>query len=345
MESTQNLMNLPAVSQRPASTQWSTDEAQSWMRGQTWRSGCNLIPSTSINQLEMWQEESFDLATIRKELGLARSVGMTLARVYLHDLLHLTDPNGLRSRMTQYLEAAEEAGVQTLFVFFDDCWNAEANLGPQPKPLPGVHNSGWVRSPSHSRRNWPDGFGPLEAYVKDVIGWFSGDKRVFGWDLYNEPGNNGYGDSSLPLLEKVFEWAWEIRPSQPLTSGVYADNWTLNEVQLGASDIISFHNYLGPENLRKQIDNLRSRNRPVICTEWMARTSGSLVSDCLKVFKQEGVSCFQWGLVSGKTNTIYPWGSSEGHDEPDVWFHDLFRPDGSPYDPLEVDEYRTLTLA
>jgi hypothetical protein len=29
--------------------------------------------------------------------------------------------------------------------------------------------------------------------------------------------------------------------------------------------------------------------------------------------------------------------------EPEVWFHDLFRMDGTPYDQAEIDSFRELT--
>lgn len=40
-----------------------------------WYFGANFIPSTAINQLEMWQKETFDPTTIDRELGFARKIG------------------------------------------------------------------------------------------------------------------------------------------------------------------------------------------------------------------------------------------------------------------------------
>jgi hypothetical protein len=61
------------------------------------------------------------------------------------------------------------------------------------------------------------------------------------------------------------------------------------------------------------------------------------------VFKEKGVGCIIWGLVYGKTQTIYPWGSEAGTPEPELWFHDLFRPDGTPFDPEEIRLFQMLT--
>lgn len=323
--------------------QWTPQEAEKWQSRQPWVVGANFLPSTAINQLEMWQAESFDPSTIDRELGWAAKIGMNTVRVYLHDLAYEVDPQGFKNRMKRFLTIADKHKIRPLFVFFDDCWNPNPKLGKQPDPRPGVHNSGWVRSPGDDRRNWPNDLPRLETYVTDVLKTFGRDHRVFMWDLYNEPGNSGYNEKSMPLLEKVFEWAWKVRPSQPLTVGVWYDNAAFNEFQLKHSDVISFHNYNDASNLANQIRFLKSKGRPVVCTEWMARSNKSLVSTNLPVFQREKVACINWGLVSGKSNTIFPWGSKEGSPEPSPWFHDLFRKDGTPHDQSEVDLFKKLT--
>lgn len=323
--------------------QWTPQQAEKWQARQPWVVGCNFLPSTAINQLEMWQAESFDPTTIDRELGWAAKIGMNTVRVYLHDLAYETDPKGFKTRMKRFLTIANKHKIRPLFVFFDDCWNSNPKLGKQPDPKPGIHNSGWVRSPGEEHRSWPKDLPRLETYVTDVLKTFGRDARVWMWDLYNEPGNSGYNEKSMPLLEKVFEWAWKVRPSQPLTVGVWYDNKALNEFQLKHSDIISFHNYNDANNLSNQIKSLKKLGRPVVCTEWMARSNNSLVSTNLPVFHRERVACINWGLVTGKSNTIFPWGSKEGSPEPNPWFHDLFRKDGKPYDQTEVDLFKKLT--
>jgi hypothetical protein len=145
------------------------------------------------------------------------------------------------------------------------------------------------------------------------------------------------GEASLPLLQAIFGWAHAADPQQPLTVGIWFDNAALNAFTLAASDFISFHEYSAePDALRARIVELKALGRPVVCTEYMARSRGSLFSRYLPVFKQEGVGAYNWGLVSGKTQTIYPWGSPGGEPEPELWFHDIFRPDGTPYAADEV---------
>jgi hypothetical protein len=330
---------------------WSAKRANDWYARQPWLVGCNFIPSTAINQLEMWQKDTFDPAAIDRELAWAAGIGFNTVRTYLHDLAWDADPHGFKQRIDCFLEIASRHGIRPLLVFFDDCWNQDPQIGPQPAPRPGVHNSGWVQSPGVALvHRGPAVWGRLERYVRDVMGSFAGDARVLLWDLYNEPGNGGNGEKSLPLLRAVFDWARAANPSQPLTAGVWFENKPLNDFQLAASDVITFHHYWEPEKLEREIVRLKQHGRPVICTEWMARTCGSLVSTNLPVFARHGVGCLNWGLVAGRTNTIYAWkelvdpaSPLDPHAEPELWFHDLLRPDGTPYDETEVELFKRYT--
>jgi Cellulase (glycosyl hydrolase family 5) len=321
---------------------WSPEQAAAWYKNQPWLVGCNFIPSTAINQLEMWQADTFDPKTIDRELGWAADLGFNTMRVFLHDLAWQADADGFKKRLRQYLEIADRHRIRTLFVLFDDCWLPNPKLGKQPEPIPGRHNSGWVQSPGSAvvqdQKEWPR----LEKFVKDIVGTFAEDRRVLMWDLYNEPGNNKLGDKSLPLVQAVFRWARDAHPSQPLTVGVWFNNKKLNDCQLAESDVITFHNYGDAAGLRKQIAELKKLGRPVICTEYMARTRGSKFETHLPVFKEESVGCYNWGLVSGKTQTIYPWESKQGAPEPKLWFHDILRSDGTPFDPKETALIRKL---
>jgi len=121
---------------------WSTDKANHWYAKQGWRTGCNFIPSTAINQLEMWQAETFDPKTIAREMDWAQGIGMSCMRVFLHDLAYQADPAGFKKRIDSVLEIADNRGIKIAFVFFDDCWNEHPKIGKQPEPVPGVHNSG-----------------------------------------------------------------------------------------------------------------------------------------------------------------------------------------------------------
>ena len=325
-------------------TRWSEEQANTWYAQQPWPVGCNYIPHTAINQLEMWQADTFDPDTIDRELGWAAGLGFNTLRVYLHDLAWVDDAVGFKARIAHYLDIAAGHGLRTMFVFFDDCWNSDPHTGPQPQPKPGIHNSGWWQSPGAKVVIDPSQWPRLEDYVVDVVDSFAHDPRILMWDVYNEPGNQQMGTKSLPLLQQVFAWARSARPSQPLTAGLWFDHPELNGFQVVASDVITFHNYNDVASLQRQIDELRDYGRPLICTEYMARTRGSVFATHLPIFKAERVGCLNWGLVSGKTQTKYPWDSPLSESEPDLWFHDIFYPDGRPYRQTEIDVIGRLTL-
>ena len=336
--------------------QWSPESAHAWFAEQPWLVGCNFTPSTAINQLEMWQEETFDLPTITRELALAASIGMNAVRVYLHDLLWL-DP-GFLDRVDIFLDAADRHGLRTMLVLFDSCWHPEPQAGPQPHPREGVHNSGWVQSPGLSTLQNTAEHKRLEAYVKGVVGRFGRDPRVLAWDIWNEP-DNGHevavcdpvalaekADLVVPLMIEAFGWARSAIPMQPLTSGIWLGDWSapdllspIQRAQTGLSDVISFHNYGVAEDFVTRVKWLKAFGRPLLCTEYMARPAGSTFQAILPAAREHGVGTFCWGLVRGKTQTHLPWDKWENPglcQLKDPWFHDIFDVDGVPHDPSEI---------
>ena len=331
-----------AQKQRPV---WSKAKANGWYSKQGWLRGSNFIPSTAINQLEMWQKESFDTATIDRELSYAEGIGFNLMRVFLHHLAWQIDPSGFKKRVNTYLSIADKHHIKTMFVFFDDCWNESYAAGTQPAPKVGIHNSGWVRDPGKLYYDKPTLTVTLERYIKDIMTTFKHDKRVLLWDVYNEPGNSKYGNKSLPLLANVFKWGRQVNPDQPLSSGVWNIELTkLNKFQFANDDIITYHNYEPEDKHQIAIDSLKAFGRPLICTEYMARTRGSRFQNIMPLLKENNIGAINWGFVMGKTNTIYAWDNPmPDGSEPKLWFHDIFRPDGTPYKEDEVKLIDSLT--
>jgi hypothetical protein len=326
-----------AQTHQQSATMWPSAKANAWYAKHKWINGSDFIPSTAINQLEMWQAGTFDPKTIDRELGYAESIGFNTMRVFLHSLAWKQDPKGFKDRVNQYLAIADKHHIQTIFVFFDDCWNPTAKIGKQPGPKPGIHNSGWLQDPGN-RLTEAGEIPMLQKYVTDVLTSFKHDKRVLLWDLYNEPGNSNKGDRSLDLLAKTFNWARAVNPDQPLSAGLWAWNLEqLNAFQETHSDVITYHDYEEPEKHERVVQLLKASGRPVICTEYMARLRGSTFANSMPMLKKENVGAINWGLVSGKTNTIYAWDTPiPSGEEPKVWFHDVFRRDGTPYSEDEV---------
>ncbi len=340
-------VNTGQVTEKTEREVWSKEKANAWYAAEPWPVGADYITSSAINQLEMWQAETFDPVSIDKELGYAEEIGMNTMRVYLHHLAWKLDKEGFKNRVNKFLEIADKHQIKPLFVFFYDCWNDTCQPGKQPEPKPGIHNSGWVQDPGKTvSTSDSSAMAMLEEYVKDILTTFKNDKRILLWDLYNEPGNSGYGNKSLPLLKSAFSWGRQVNPDQPLSAGVWALHLTdLNAWQLENSDVITYHNYSDEKVHQKWIDSfLLKTERPLICTEYMARTRGSKFENILPILKANKIGAVNWGLVSGKSNTIYAWDTPIANGgEPSVWFHDIFRKDGTPYKKEEVAFIKKLT--
>ncbi|MBO0359958.1 cellulase family glycosylhydrolase [Hymenobacter sp. BT186] len=330
---------------QPATGQvWTTAKAWEWYRAHPWMSGANFIPSTAINQLEMWQATTFDPTTIDRELGWAEGIGFNTMRVFLHSQAWQQDPSGFKQRLNTYLGIADKHHIQTIFVFFDDCWNKESKPGLQPAPKTGIHNSGWLQDPGDPASRDSATFVKLKPYVQDVLTSFKTDKRILLWDLFNEPGNSGKLATSLPLLRNVFSWARAVNPDQPLSVGLWAwDFQALNGFQARNSDIITYHNYEDAPMHQRVIELLETHGRPLICTEYMARTRNSRFSNIMPLLKKQNVGAINWGLVDGKTNTKYAWDTplADG-SEPIEWFHEVFQKDGAPYRQDETNLIKKL---
>ena len=375
---------------------WSEKRIWDWYDNLPWLVGTNFITSSSINQLEFWQEKTFDVSLIEKELKFSASIGMNTHRVFLHDLLWQQDSIGFLERINKFLEISERNEIKTLFVFFDDVWHPLPKLGKQPKAIPNVHNSGWVQSPGARILYDTLNHDKLESYIKGVVSKFANDTRIIGWDLYNEPGQKGIASHNiskertielyrkigleitednysnydlnridpkdkkqvytLSLLKKTVKWVREINPSQPITIGIYEWDvkWDdknnlseLNKYILNNSDIISFHSYGSKNEVLRRVNELENYNRPLLCTEYIAREYQNTFENILPIFNENKIGAYNWGLVSGKTNTIYPWKSwdSTYTRPPKKWHHDIFYRDGNPYSSDEIEFIKSLTLS
>ncbi len=341
---------------------WSPDRANRWYQAQGWPVGVNYITSNAINQLEMFQAETFDPRRIDTELGWAQLHGLNTVRVFLHDQLWAQDHRGFQSRLAQFVGIAARHRIKPIFVLFDSCWDPFPKPGRQRAPKPGVHNSGWVQSPGAVHLDDLDYRRNLLEYVTGVLTQFRTDDRVLGWDLWNEPDNPAREyrkveradklDRVADLLSLAFGWARSVEPNQPLTSAVWDGAWgdpqrrsEIADIQLDNSDVITFHCYDKPAGFEARIAELSPLGRPILCTEYLARSLGSTVEGILPVAQRHNVGAINWGLVAGKTQTNIPWDSWDHPytKAPKLWFADLLQPDGRPYRDTEIQTISKLT--
>ncbi|MGH3564247.1 MAG: 1,4-beta-xylanase [Mycobacterium sp.] len=350
------LTQVPRAAAEPS--RWSPDRANRWYQAHGWPVGANYITSNAVNQLEMFQADTFDLRRIDTELGWAQSSGLNTVRVFLHDQLWAQDSQGFQYRLAQFVTVAARHRIKPLFVLFDSCWDPFPKPGWQRPPRAGIHNSRWVQSPGAERIDDRRYIRTLYEYVTGVLTQFRSDDRVLGWDLWNEPDNlareyrmverSDKLDWVAELLPQVFRWARSVDVRQPLTSGVWAGSRqgsTIVATQLHNSDVVTFHCYDEPAAFENRIAELSPMGRPILCTEYLARKRGSTIGGILPIMKRYNVGAINWGLVAGKTQTYLPWDSWDQPyaTVPNVWFHDLIQPNGRPYRDLEIEAISNLS--
>jgi hypothetical protein len=358
-------MDLDLAIKEASQSRWDESRAWSWYRNLPWLVGCNFVPSCAVNQLEMWQEDTFSPEIIDRELALLAGIGMNTVRVFLHDLAWKQAPEGFVSRLEKFLTIASRHGIGVMVVFFDSCWHPFPRAGKQRDPEPGVHNSFWLQSPGLWLLREPASFDQLQDYVTTVVHRFRDDPRIHAWDVWNEPDNNNAncygprdfpgdekGNVVLPLLAKAFAWVREAQPTQPVTAGIWNGDWSAHDkladwarFQVEASDVISFHRYASLAETQRDAQYLERYGRPLLCTEYMARGAGSTFEAILPYFKQARIAAYNWGGIAGRSQTQHAWNTWQmpATSEPTPWFHDIFRADGTPYDPKEVKLIRELT--
>ena len=329
---------------------WTKEQANEWIKKLPYLAGVNYVPSTAINSIEIWREETFDPKTIDEELGLLKSIGMNTVRIFLSDLVWENDPKGMHLRMEKFLEICEKRDVYVMFTFFTNGGLPEGKWGPQPKPRPNVHNSGWMKTPRLSVLSDESKWGYLQSYVYETVKKFANHKRVVVWDIFNEPGNVGSAhiaqkklsdkviqpniEQTKKLMLKAFEWARAANPSQPITAGVWeAPQWLKNMFepeQIKNCDIITYHCYGTLYKHVLIIKELQKYGRPMMCTEWLARHTGSNFNPILEFLKKNNVASYSFGLKIGKIQTELVWPALLNSGIPgvnDVWFHDIFDKD------------------
>lgn len=350
-------------------SQWTESQAQAWFQQHGWACGFNYLPRSAVNWTEMWQAETFDIATIDQELGWAHDYGYNALRTNLPFIVWEADRDGLLARIDTFLSVAAKHNIQVMLTLMDDCGFSgdEPYPGPQKPPRDGVHNSQAAASPGRAIVMDPAQWPRVEAYVRDVLTRFKDDDRITIWDLYNEPGNRGINLSptesmeydealetfALELMTATFGWAREVGPTQPLTVGA----WHIDHEKYGTlehpidaaamdlSDIITYHNYNTAARQLSVLESLTARNRPILCTEWLARHMDCVFSEQLPLFCAFAAGCYQWGLVQGRTQTWIPWTSvNKNHPDPQsLWFHDVLTPEGKPWCEQEMRLVKGLT--
>ena len=348
---------------------WSIEEIQAWYDRQSWITGFNFSPSTTINHVEIWQE--FDhkrvFTDIGKELSLAKSIGFNSIRMNFPFALWRLQPAVFFRHLDEFLALCSTFSIRVMPVLFNDCCvprerQSPIEFGKQPEPEPGYFGGSRVTSFEATTKmgyNVIDDDGMeevVERYISELMEHYRDDKRILVWNIWNEPGNSNRGSKSLPMMVKVFEWLRKYNASQPLTADIYAagcdfpdeymrDPRIETEIELAAvllSDVISFHYYGDYWHMRQFIHKLRDYDRPLFCTEWLHRPMRSFIQTIMPLLKRENVGSFMFGFVNGKRQFHVVWEYLKVRKDMDIslWMHDIYHSNFVPYDDEEINVIR-----
>jgi hypothetical protein len=330
----------PQQGQSGTHSRWDGDRVRSWYDNLGVVKGVNYIPRYAVNSTDMWRKETFDPDLINEELGWARKAGYTTLRVQLQYVAWKEDPKGFMERLEKFLDLAARNTLKVVPVLFDDKNFAQTDpvAGPQPEPIPGKNNARWVPSPGPAavkdRSTWPS----LEKYLRNVMDKYKRDDRIVYWDLYNRAGDSVIGEGTLPLMDQVFNWARDIDPKQPLAVPAWTKpNSAMTVHQLERSDIITFQSFETAGQIEALLTLLKRYDRPIICSDWLMRQRDNDFEKILPLFSVHRVGWFNRGLVNGKTQEWIQQDQYRSADRPDLWQHDVLKPDGDAYDAKEIE--------
>ena len=348
---------------------WSAEQAWAWKARHPWLRGCNYMPADCANRIDQWQaldcEKHFETAAT--ELKLAHGIGFNTVRLILEFTVWDQDHDGFMARLDRFLDLAWANGIAAMICFGNDCTvpksdaNSRPHLGPQHCDW-GYH--GGRRKSQHGSFVGQVGYSLLDdedtrerffQMVAEIVAKYAHDERVVVWDLFNEPGNNGRKDISIPHVQRIFDTARACAPDQPLTTATWHGKGRLFPVErlaMDLSDVISFHSYTTYAEVVELVAEYRKEGRPLMCSEWLNRIANNTIQEIFPLFYLMGVDCWMWGFVAGLYQTYEPWESywnmvRDGSFPPDFditkWQHDLIRPSLRPYDPREVELIRRFT--
>jgi hypothetical protein len=331
---------------------WDKERAHDYMESFGTVVAVNYVPAYCYNYIQIWYDFKEDV--IRRELGWAKNSGINSLRMFLP--LFSFQEGGywqeVKARFRKLVDIAGEMGMSVMITFQPNYMKVNQSAKPQAPYVefnPGRHKNHWQypNSDFSSFQIYPLALREMYAMLDDIMAEYTGDKRIIAWDLWNEaPYEERF------TLEYIFHHAREINPSQPLTAC-----WEAYDI----SDIVTFHNYTRPEKIAAEyaypgqggsyplhasiefipeLERALSFDRPVLCTECLARTFGNNFEAILPYFSKYNIGFYFWGLCAGSAQYHFPWGWPEGSPEPKNWFHCILYPDGEPYREAEIDLLR-----
>lgn len=344
---------------------WTTERAWKWYHTQKWIRGYCGYPSNCVNRIALWQEYKHEevFEQLDREFALAEKTGLNAVRAVLQFEVWQNQHDSFMRHLEEYFALADRHGLKVMLVLGNDCTVARSRWKPAifgeqhvdwgyHSGIKGGQHAGDYREAGYQLLDNPDVETQYYEMVEELAEKFGRDDRLQIWNVWNEIGNSNRNGLSVPAMEKFFEILREKHVMQPLTADVWKFDENMEiytEAELRAlelSDVISFHWYGSFDKTVQLIDNLKRYGRPLICTEWLNRYEGNDVEHLLPLFWLENIGSYHWGLMQGYSQTYEPWGGyfirQQNGENLDLtkWQHDIYRFNGLPYVPQEIEVFR-----
>ena len=342
---------------------WPKEKAWAWYAGQPWFRGCNYMSASCANRVDQWQAYGFEerFREAEEELKIAESIGFNSVRLIVEFSVWYHEHDGFMERFERTLDQCDRHGIRAVIVLGNDCsrprdvWSLP-KMGPQTCDW-GYHggrktsqHGSRPKEVGHTVTDEPELADRFFAMCEELMVKYAHDRRIVFWNLMNEPGANNRDQVSIANLKRVFTVAWKVDPDQPLAADLWRtygrdDSSICEKFAAENSDIVSYHSYDPyPDHVKLVADLKRRIDRPLLCTEWLARMRDNDLFRNYPLFYLEKIGCWCWGFVAGKYQTYEPWecmwqdeeSGKTGLYDFTKWFHDLYRPSHRPYDPNEI---------
>ncbi len=323
---------------------WSKEKVQAYIDQFGVIKACNYVPAYCYNYMQMWYD--YREKTIKKEVAFAKDCDLNSFRIFL-PLFAFQDGGKwdmVKKNLRHFMDLCRDMEISIMLSFQPNYMKVDKGEeeGPYVDFKPGRHMNHWYYPNAdfdqmHKKTQVLD---VVYSFMEDIMDEYYEDTNIVAWDLWNET-----WPEDRECLELIFSKAREINPMQPLTAC-----WEAFDI----SDVISFHNYVRPGgrdrygqkgslDFMEELERALSFQRPVLCTECLARSEGNTFESFLPFFSKHRIGFYFWGLCAGAAQYHFPWDWPEGSPEPKEWFHCILYPDGLPYREEEIRLLKAFT--
>jgi hypothetical protein len=237
-------------------------------------------PSYAWTEVDVWHH--FDPKIINLELSRGKKYfpGLNALRISLSADAYKRNPARFLSNLDRYLDIAAGHGLAVTATLFNRWHDSALDFG-------GIYVDNFWRGEKQYRNVY-------SSYVKAVISKFAGDKRIFLWDVANEPLHeiNRYPDifkMELDWLGWIYQDCKVAGAQAPLCVGLWGECRDCLEKVEPISDVLTIHSYLSPyitkerfvARLEGWVDLARRSKKPLLITEscWGADTDAKRVEN------------------------------------------------------------------